>query len=150
MSTSIHSTTTTTLTTQLLDEIQSSMGSFGLGAARIGAWVRYFLSDSRASSASLSQTKLSDFRKSQYRGIAFSPSRMINRLRAATHPVIRWTPLIDAGFWRVMIALIFSGFASMPLSDTMYPRSLPAGTPKVYLAGFSFIWYVRRFLKVSC
>src|ERR1041385_4052183 len=48
-----------------------------------------------------------------------------------------------------MIALIFSGFASMPLSDTMYPRSLPAGTPKVHLAGFNFIWYLRIFLKVS-
>src|ERR1041384_3109004 len=111
------------------------MGSFGLGAARIGAWVRYFLSDSRASSASLSQTKLSDFRKSRYRGIAISPGRLMNRLRAATHPVIRWTPLIDVGFWRVMIALIFSGFASIPLSDTMYPMSLPSGTPKVRLVG---------------
>src|SRR3954469_23112088 len=112
------------------------MDSFGLGAVRIGAWFSCFLSDSRASSASLSHTKLSDFRKSRYRGIVVSPSRLMNRLRAATHPVIRWAPLIDAGFWRVMIALIFSGFASMPLSDTMYPRSLPAGTPKVHLAGF--------------
>src|SRR3954469_9890115 len=123
------------------------MGSFGLGAARIGAWVSCFLSDSRASSATLSQTKLSDFRRSRYRGIAISPSRLMNRLRAATHPVIRWTPLIDADFWRFMIDLIFSGFASMPLLDTMYPRSLPAGTPKVHLAGFNFMWYVRRFLK---
>src|SRR3954464_15325456 len=120
------------------------MGSFGLGAARIGAWVSCFLSDSRALSASLSQTKLSDFRRSRYRGIIVSPSRLMNRLRAATHPVIRWTPLIDVGFWRVMIALIFSGFASMPHLDTMYTRSLPVGTPKVHLAGFNFTWYVRR------
>src|SRR4051794_6744843 len=118
------------------------MGSFGLGATRIGAWVSCFLSDSRASLASLSQTKLSDFRKSRYRGIAISPSRLMNRLREVTHPVICWTPLIDVGFWRVMIALIFSGFSSMPLSDTMYPRILLAGTPKVHFAGFNFTWYV--------
>src|SRR4051812_29893564 len=115
------------------------MGSFVLGAARIGAWVSCFLSDSRASSASSSQTKLSDFSKSRYRGIAVSPSRLMNRLREATHPVIHWTPLIDDGFWRVMMALIFPGFASMPLSVTMYPRSLLAGTPKVHLAGFNFV-----------
>src|SRR3954468_7182986 len=114
------------------------MCSFGLGAARIGAWVSCFLSDSRASSASLSHTKLSDFRKSRYRGIAVSPSQLMNRLREATHPVIRWTPLIDTGFWRVMIALIFSVFVSMPLSDTMYPRSLPAGNTNIHLDEFNF------------
>ena len=61
--------------------------------------------------------------------MAFSPKRLINRLKAATRPAKRWTSFIHAGLAREVMALIFSGLASMPLLETKKPKSLPAGTP---------------------
>ncbi|KAL0373587.1 UNVERIFIED_CONTAM: hypothetical protein Sradi_3274400 [Sesamum radiatum] len=46
---------------------------------------------------------------------------------------------MDLGGGMSMMALIFSGLASMPLSEIMYPRNFPPLTPKVHLAGFNFM-----------
>ena len=47
------------------------------------------------------------------------------------------------------IALILSGFASIPLGLTINLKNFPNPTPKAYFSRFSFMWYDRRMLKVS-
>jgi hypothetical protein len=37
------------------------------------------------------------------------------------------------------MAVIFSGLALMPRSDTMYPSSFPFGTAKVHFSGFNLM-----------
>jgi hypothetical protein len=41
-------------------------------------------------------------------------------------------------------AATFSGLASMPLWETMYPRSMPRGTPKTHFSGFNLTPLARR------
>jgi hypothetical protein len=48
-----------------------------------------------------------------------------------------------------MMVEIFSGFASMPRSDTTKPRSMPLETPKTHFSGFSFTLCCRNFAKTS-
>jgi hypothetical protein len=47
------------------------------------------------------------------------------------------------------MAKILSGFASMPRSVMMYPRSLPWGTSKVHFYEFNLMLIRQRLLKVS-
>ena len=47
------------------------------------------------------------------------------------------------------MALIFSGFASIPLWLIMKPSSFLDGTPKTHLVGFNFHLKLRKLLKVS-
>src|SRR3954470_14646195 len=46
------------------------------------------------------------------------------------------------------MAVILLELTSMPRLDTRKPRSFPAGTSKVHLAGFNFSRYLLRLLKV--
>ena len=46
-------------------------------------------------------------------------------------------------------AQILVGFASIPLLETMKPRSFPAGTPKTHFSGLSLMSHVRRLSNVS-
>jgi hypothetical protein len=54
------------------------------------------------------------------------------------HPVSFWTSLMHVGAFVLVMADIFSGFASMPRWLMMKPSSLPEGTPKTHLFGLSF------------
>ena len=62
-----------------------------------------------------------------------------NLLRAATLPVRDFTSLIVLGELISRIALTFSGFASIPLYETINPRNFPEETPKAHLEGFNFM-----------
>src|SRR3954468_6441155 len=125
------------------------MGSDAIGAANIGAEERTLFNSCKAASAASSQKNLSAFFSSLYKGVAFSPRRLINQLTAATQPVNLYTSLRQVGLLMSSIALIFSGFTSMPLCEIMKPRSFPAGTPKTHFSGFNIILYFRRLSKVS-
>ena len=46
-------------------------------------------------------------------------------------------------------AFILSGFALIPRLLTMKPKNFPADTPKVHLAGFSFMLYSLRIWNAS-
>jgi hypothetical protein len=47
------------------------------------------------------------------------------------------------------MAVIFSGLASMPLSDTMYPSSFPFGTLKVQFLGLNLMLNLWRLANVA-
>ena len=72
----------------------------------------------------------------------------MNQLRAAKLPVIICTPLTLRIGPMLEMAMIFSGMASMPRSDTMYPSSFPFGTPKTHFLRFSLMLNLRRFANV--
>lgn len=72
-----------------------------------------------------------------------------NLLRAAILPVKFCTSFIFLGGLMSSIVLIFSRFASIPLSETMKPRNLPYPMPKTQLAKLNFILYFRRAAKTS-
>jgi hypothetical protein len=55
-----------------------------------------------------------DFRNRLKKGSALSASLEMKRLRAASDPVSFWTSLMRVRGLIASIALIFSGFASMP------------------------------------
>jgi hypothetical protein len=48
-----------------------------------------------------------------------------------------------------VMAVIFTGLASMPRLLTMNPSNFPEGTPKTHLVGLSFHQNLRRLLNVS-
>jgi hypothetical protein len=83
------------------------------------------------------------------KGRPSSPSFEINLFKAAMHPVSFWTSLMQVGALMLVMAEIFSGLASMPRWLMMKPSSLPDGTPKTHLFGFSFQRYSRSDAKVS-
>jgi hypothetical protein len=73
----------------------------------------------------------------------------MNLFRAAIQPVNFCTSLIVAGASISVMAVIFTGLASMPRSLTMNPSNFPEGTPKTHLVGLSFHQNLRRLLNVS-
>ena len=68
--------------------------------------------------------------RSLKKGNPCSPSLDKNRFKAAMQPVSFWTSLMVVGASMAMMALIFSGLASIPRLLTMNPSSFPEGTPK--------------------
>ena len=70
-------------------------------------------------------------------------------LRAATLLVRDCTSFIVFGEDISIMALTFSGFASIPLCDIMKLRNFPKESPKAHLAGFSFMLYCLSVLNVS-
>ena len=127
----------------------NNIGSPILGAARIGLLAkRAFISSSPAVAASV-HSKCSVRRRRRQRGRAFSPNQEIKRLKAATHLVNFWIFLTFVGVANCDRARILAGFASIPLLETVKPKSFPAGTPKTHFSGLSLMSYVRRLSNVS-
>jgi hypothetical protein len=73
----------------------------------------------------------------------------MNLFRAAMHPVSFCTSLMHVGAFMLVMVEIFSGLPSMPRWLMMKPSSLPDGTLKTHLFGWSFQRYSRRDAKVS-
>ena len=76
------------------------------------------------------------------------PSREMNLLREAKQPVSLCTPLTLRMGPMLEMAVIFSGLASMPRLDMMYPSSFPFGTPKTHFSEFNLMLNLRRFANV--
>ena len=131
------------------DYIYNSIGSLVFGTVRIGLQAkRAFISSSPAVAASV-HSKCSVHRRRRQRGSAFSPNREMKRLKAATHPVNFWICLRSVGMANCDRARILAGFATIPLLETMKPRSFPAGTPKTHFSGLSLMSYVLSLSNVS-
>src|SRR3954463_9034210 len=149
MSFSGRSTTITILITRVVAAMYNIIGSFSIGAASTGAVDNIRLRTLNASYALGVHMNLSVFFINWYKGIAFSPSRLRNRLSDARQPVNFFTSFRFLGLFIRSIAAIFYELHSIPLSDTRNPSSLPAGTPNTHFYGLSLILYMRRFANVS-
>ena len=107
------------------------------------------MSSWNALEASSFHSNLSDFQRSLKKGRPLSPSRLMNLLKAAMHPVsfIR-SFLLLGGFMNLMV-LTLTGLALMPQLLTMKPSSFPDRTPNTHLVGLSFHLNFLRFSNVS-
>jgi hypothetical protein len=73
----------------------------------------------------------------------------MNLFRAVMHPVSFYTSLTVAGAFISMMAVIFTGLASIPRLLMIKPSNFPDGTPKTHLVGLSFHRNLRRLLNIS-
>jgi hypothetical protein len=73
----------------------------------------------------------------------------MNLFRAAIHPVSFCTSLIVAGASMSVMAMIFSGLASIPRLLMMNLSNFPDGTPNTHFVGLSFHRNFRKLLNVS-
>jgi hypothetical protein len=64
------------------------------------------------------------------------PSRKMNLLKAAIHPINFWTSWKLSGGFILVIADTFSGLGSILRRETIYPSNFPEGTPNVHFSGF--------------
>jgi hypothetical protein len=78
-----------------------------------------------------------------------STSFKINRFSEAIRPVSFCTSFLLYGGCIWVIALILSGFASMPFVDIRHPRTFPFVTPNTHFSGFNLCLASRMFAKVS-
>ena len=118
-------------------------------AVRTGGVVRKSLSCWKATAASSFHSNLSDLLRSLKKGRPLSPSRLMNLLKAAMHPVSFIGSFLLLGGFMYLMALTFMGLASMPRLLTMKPSSFPDGTPNTHLVGLNFHLNFLRFSNVS-
>jgi hypothetical protein len=83
------------------------------------------------------------------KGSALTPSRKINLLKAAMHPVNFCTSWRLLGGFILVIADTFSRLGLIPRWETVYSSNFPEGTPNVHFSGFSFILNFLMLSKVS-
>ena len=87
-------------------------------------------------------THLSDYSNSFHlcskrkKGLHLSADLDMNRFKATIIPVSFCTSLGFRGGCKLLMALIWSGFTSIPLWVTMYPKNFPEPTPKEHLDAF--------------
>ena len=82
-------------------------------------------------------------------GRHFSADLEMNLFSEAKQPVSFWTPFVVVGDFIRLMASIFSGFASIPLSVITQPSSFSLRTPNKHFSGFNFSPCRRRFSNVS-
>jgi hypothetical protein len=73
----------------------------------------------------------------------------MNLFRAAKHPVSFCTSLIVAEASMSVMAMIFTGLASIPWLLMMNPSNFPDGTPNTPFVGLSLHRNLRKLLNVS-
>ena len=84
--------------------------------------------------ASSFHSNLSDFRRSLKKRRPLSPSRLMNRLKAAMHPVSFIRSFFHLGGFMNIIALVLVGLASMPRLLTMLLLGLECELHQILLA----------------
>jgi hypothetical protein len=82
-------------------------------------------------------------------GIVHSASFEMNRFSDDIQPVSFCTSFLLYGGCIWVIALILSGFASMPFVDTKHLGTFPLVTPNTHLSRFSLSSASHMFAKVS-
>ena len=82
------------------------------------------------------------------KGLHLSADLDMNRFKAAIIPVSFCTSLGFRGGCKLLIALIWSGFISIPLWVTIYPKNFLEPTPKEHLDAFKRNLCSLRILKM--
>jgi hypothetical protein len=119
--------------------IYSNRVSFGEGLDSVMSFVRYALRSSKACCYFVPHSKLSELLRVLKKGNPLSADLEMNLLSAANLPVSIWTCFWLEGGFMFTTAAIFSGFASIPLTDTRHPNSFPFLIPKMHFSRFS-LW----------
>ena len=130
-------------------EMYNNNSAFSEGLDMTANFSIYYLRSSKAFACSSPHSKLPDPFSALKNGRHFSADFDMNRLSEANLPVNFCTPFLVVGGFIRLIASIFSGLASIPLSVIMHPNNFPLRTPKTHFSGFSFKPWRRRFANVS-
>ena len=82
------------------------------------------------------------------KGLHLSADLDMNQFKAAIIPISLCTSLGFRDGCKLLMALIWSGFTSILLWVTMYPKNFPKPTPKVHLDAFKRNLYSLRISKM--
>jgi hypothetical protein len=102
----------TILTTLLVVDMYNCKFLWGFRATKVGGVVRYFFKSSKASCASRVHWNLSYFLRILKKGSPLTPSRKMNLLKVAIHPINFWTSWRLLGDFILVIADTFSRLGS--------------------------------------
>jgi len=119
------------------------------GLWRIGGEVRVVFSFWKICSQSSVQVNQVDFFRSWIIGWVCSASLGRKREMAVRRPMRRWTSLMVVGLRISIMALHFSGFASMPRWVNIKPRNLPRSTTNTHLFRLRRRFYWRSTKKTA-
>ena len=131
------------------EEMYNSYSAFSEGLDITAKCSMYCLRASNAFAYSSPHSMLPEPFSALKNGRHFSAYLEMNRFSEANLPVNFSTPFFVVGGFICLMASIFSGFASIPLSVIMQTSSLPFRTPKTHFSGFSFSPCRRRFANIS-
>ena len=112
-------------------------GSPGVGLDKSKEEERYLFRSLKAETHLSSHLKVVLFFRSWKKGWHLSADLEMNLIKAAVILVNRWTSLWVRGAFNSWMTLIWSGFTSIPLCDTMKPRNFPEPTPNTHLEAFN-------------
>ena len=129
--------------------IYTSSGRCTSGLQRIGRDVRVVLRFLKKISQSSFQENFADFLRSWIMGRVCSTSLGRNLDMAVRRPIRCYTSLTLVGLRISIIALHFSGLASITRGVSMKPRNFPLSTPKTYFLGLSRRLYCCRAKNTS-
>ena len=134
----VRSSTRAALTAAPDVEMYNSNSAFSEGLDMTANFSIYCFKSSKDFTCSSPHSMLPQPFSSLKNGRHFSADLEMNRLSEANLPVNFCTPFFVVGGFIYLIASIFSGFASIPLSVIMQPNNLPLRTPKTHFSGFIF------------
>src|ERR1044072_6980910 len=117
------------------------------GLVRVGGVASIFLSFSKATSHSSDHLKFLSFFMHLNIGAEILPLCGMNLDKVAIFPVKRSTSLTDVGLFMLIMALHFSGLASIPRAEIMYPKNFPPVIPNEHLVGFNLM--LRRCISAN-
>ena len=130
-------------------EMYNNNSAFSEGLYMIANFSMFCLRSSKAFACSSPHSKLPEPFSALKNGRHFSADFEMNLFSEANLLVNFCTPFLVVGGFILLMASIFSEFASIPLSVIMQPNSLPLRTPKTHFSGFSLRPWRRRFANVS-
>jgi hypothetical protein len=125
----VRSSTRAVLTAALDVEMYKSNSAFSEGLDITAKFSMYYLRASKAFTCSLPHSMLPEPFNALKNGRHFSADLEMNRFSKANLPFNFCTPFFVVGGFIHLMASIFSGFASIPLSVIMQPSNLPLRTP---------------------
>ena len=102
----------------------------------MGGQDRYCLSCWNATTHSSDHSNSFHLSSKRKKGLHLFADLDMNRFKAAIIPVSFCTSLGFRGGYKLLITLIWSGFTSILLWVTMYPKNFPEPTPKEHLDVF--------------
>ena len=102
----------------------------------MGGCNRYCLSYWNATTHSSNHSNYFHLCSKRKKGLHLSTDLDMNRFKTAIILVSLCTSLGFRGCCKLLIALIWCGFTSIPLWVTMYPKNFPKPTPKEHLDVF--------------
>jgi hypothetical protein len=133
----LRSSTSAALTATPDEAMYNSSYAFGIGLDITAKFSMYNFKSSKACCCSGPHQNVPEPVSALKNGRLLSALFDMNLFSEANLPVNFYTSLCVLGAFMRRMALIFSGFASMPLFEIMQPNIFPLLIPKTHFSGFN-------------